>query len=144
MSSTIRHAIGAFLRLHARRDALPRLLFATVAGERHEIGTLGAAMLAAVAGLGVLYLGPDLPARAIADCARSTGVQALVLGLTMAATRKTEGELQAIVHELPSHVELWVGGRGAVRHAAIIGARGLLCDQYHAYERELIRLGGRV
>jgi MerR family transcriptional regulator, light-induced transcriptional regulator len=48
MSSTMRNILGSFLRLYARPEASsPRLLFATLAGERHEIGTLGAAMLAA-------------------------------------------------------------------------------------------------
>ena len=65
MSSTMRSILGAFLRLYARPKVSTRLLFATLAGERHEIGTLGAAMLAASSGLGVAYLGPDLPARDI-------------------------------------------------------------------------------
>jgi DNA-binding transcriptional MerR regulator len=53
MSSAIRSILGSFLRLHARRDVPARLLFATPSGDRHEIGTLGAAMLAASSGLGV-------------------------------------------------------------------------------------------
>ena len=53
MSSTMRNILGSFLRLYARPDVPTRLLFATLAGERHEIGTLGAAMLAASSGLGV-------------------------------------------------------------------------------------------
>ena len=61
MSSTVRSLLGLFLRMHSRPGASP-LLFATPAGDRHEIGTLGAAMLAASGGLGVSYLGPDLPA----------------------------------------------------------------------------------
>ena len=82
MSSTMRNILGSFLRLYARPDASTRLLFATLAGERHEIGTLGAAMLAASSGLGVAYLGPDLPAREIVESVRPAGAQVLVLGLT--------------------------------------------------------------
>ena len=63
----MRNILGSFLRLYARPEASTRLLFATLSGERHEIGTLGAAMLAASSGLGVAYLGPDLPAREIVD-----------------------------------------------------------------------------
>ena len=62
MSSTVRNILGSFLRVYARPNVSARLLFATPAGERHELGTLGAAMLAASSGLGVAYLGPDLPA----------------------------------------------------------------------------------
>ena len=40
MSSTMRNLLGAFLRLYARRETSVRLLFATPAGERHEIAML--------------------------------------------------------------------------------------------------------
>ena len=126
MSSTMRNLLGAFLRLYARREASVRLLFATPSGERHEIATLGAAMLAASAGLGVSYLGADLPAREIVDSVEPAGAQVLVLGLTTAAADKArERELKTIVRELPEGVELWAGGRGAERHASIIRPRGV-------------------
>ena len=119
MSSTMRNLLGAFLRLYARRDASVRLLFATPSGERHEIATLGAAMLAASAGLGVSYLGADLPAREIVDSVEPAGAQVLVLGLTTAGADKArDRELKTIVRDLPDSVELWAGGRGAERHAS--------------------------
>ena len=75
-------------------------------------------MLAASAGLGVSYLGADLPAREIVDSVEPAGAQVLVLGLTTAAADKArERELKTIVRDLPDGVELWAGGRGAERHA---------------------------
>ena len=145
MSSTMRNLLGAFLRLYLRREASVRLLFATPSGERHEIATLGAAMLAASAGLGVSYLGADLPAREIVESAEPAGAQVLVLGLTTAAADKArEKELKTIVRELPKGVELWAGGRGAERHASIIRPRGLILSDYNTYQQELVRIGGRV
>jgi len=145
MSSTVRHILGSFLRLYAQPDARVRLLFATPSGDRHEIGTLGAAMLAASSGLGVAYLGPDLPAREIVESVQLAGAQVLVLGLTTASAGKArERELRAIVRDLPRDVELWAGGRGAERQAGIIGPRGLVLPGYDAYQQELVRLGGRV
>jgi DNA-binding transcriptional MerR regulator/methylmalonyl-CoA mutase cobalamin-binding subunit len=145
ISSVIRNILGSFLRLHAApSDGNARLLFATPAGDRHEIGTLGAAMLAASSGLPVAYLGPDLPAREIVDSVSSARAQVLVLGMTTASARKTtERELRTIVRELPRDVELWIGGRGAARHAALIGHRGLVIRDYDALQRELVRIGGR-
>ena len=145
MSSAIRHVLGSFLRLHTRRDVPARLLFATPSGERHEIATLGAAMLAASSGLGVAYLGPDLPARDIVESVKPSGAQVLVLGLTTASagTRK-ERELRTIVRDLPKQVELWTGGPGAERHASIIRPRGLVFADFTAYQQELVRIGGRV
>ena len=145
MSSTMRNILGSFLRLYARPEVSTRLLFATPAGERHEIGTLGAAMLAASSGLGVAYLGPDLPAREIVASVKPAGAQVLVLGLTATSKAKAqERELRAIVHDLPAAVELWAGGRGAVRHTAVISPRGLVLRDYDAYQQELVRLGGRI
>jgi DNA-binding transcriptional MerR regulator len=145
MSSAIRHILGSFLRLHARRDVPARLLFATPSGDRHEIGTLGAAMLAASSGLGVAYLGPDLPARDIVDSVTPAGAQVLVMGVTTTtAPKTTERELRTIVQELPREVELWVGGRAAERHATVLGPRGLVLRDYQTYQRELVRLGGRI
>ena len=91
MSSTIRNILGSFLRLYPHPDAPARLLFATPSGERHEIGALGAAMLAASSGLGVAYLGPDLPAREIVESVKPAGAHVLVLGLTTASAGKVEG-----------------------------------------------------
>jgi MerR family transcriptional regulator, light-induced transcriptional regulator len=145
MSATLRNILGSFLRLYARPEASTRLLFATLAGERHEIGTLGAAMLAASSGLGVAYLGPDLPASEIVESVRPAGARVLVLGLTTISTAKTrERELRTIVRDLPRDVELWAGGRGAARHASIITPRGLVFADYAGYQQELIRIGGRV
>ena len=145
MSSTIRNILGSFLRLYARPEVSTRLLFATLAGERHEIGTLGAAMLAASSGLGVAYLGPDLPAREIVESVSPAGAQVLVLGLTATSAGKVaERELRTIVQDLPKEVELWAGGRGAERHASIITPRGLIFGDYTAYQQELVRLGGRI
>ncbi|MDQ5831609.1 MAG: hypothetical protein M3550_00940, partial [Actinomycetota bacterium] len=137
--------LGSFLRLYPHPDAPARLLFATPSGERHEIGTLGAAMLAASSGLGVAYLGPDLPAREIVESVKPAGAHVLVLGLTTSSAGKSkERELRTIVRDLPRNVELWAGGRGAERHAAIISPRGLILGDYQAYQQELVRLGGRV
>ena len=144
MSAAVRNILGSFLRLHARPTTPVRLLFATVSGDRHEIGTLGAAMLAASSGLGVVYLGPNLPARDILDSVKPAGAQVLVLGLTGAAGKTTGHELQAVVRDLPRDVELWVGGRGAERQASIVSPRGLVFGDYTAYQKELVRLGGRV
>ena len=144
MSSAMRNLLGAFIRVYARREASIRLLFATPSGERHEIATLGAAMLAASAGLGISYLGADLPAREIVDSLEPAGAQVLVLGLTTAAAGKArERELKTIVRELPDGVELWAGGRGAERHASIIRPRGMVLSDYNSYQQQLVRISGR-
>ena len=145
MSSTMRNILGSFLRVYARPNVPARLLFATPAGDRHEIGTLGAALLAASSGLGVAYLGPDLPADDLVDSVKPAGAQVLVLGLTkVSVTKATERELRTVVRDLPSDVELWAGGRAAGRYASIIKPRGRIFGDYAAYQQELVRLGGHI
>jgi DNA-binding transcriptional MerR regulator len=144
MSSTMRNILGSLLRLYARPEVSTRLLFATLSGERHEIGTLGAAVLAASSGLDIAYLGPDLPAREIVESVRPAGAQVLVLGLTRMSGKARERELRTILRDLPKDVELWAGGTGAVRQTELISPRGLVLLDYNAYQRELVRIGGRV
>ena len=64
LSGAVRSLLGAMVRLYSKEDVPRRLLFATPSGERHEFGILAAAMLAAAGGLGVVYVGADVPAQA--------------------------------------------------------------------------------
>lgn len=145
ISSTMRHLLGSFLRVYSWRDAAIRLLFATPSGDRHEIGILGAAMLAATSGLGVAYLGPDVPAREIVDAVKASGARVLVLGLTLTEKDKQkERELQAIVRDLPAKVELWAGGLGTTRYAGLLSTRGLALTDFDEYLLQLARLGGHA
>jgi DNA-binding transcriptional MerR regulator len=145
ISSTMRHLLGSFLRLYWRRDAPARLLFATPAGDRHEIGILGAAMLAATSGLGVSYVGPDLPAREVVEAVKAAGAHVLVLGLTFTGRGTPTGrELRTIARGLPERVELWVGGPAAGHYTGLLNGRGMTLPDFDAYLRQLARLGGRV
>lgn len=144
VSATLRHLLGSFLRLQAREDAPIRLLLATPAGDRHEIGILGGAMLAAAAGLGVSYVGPDLPAREIVDAVKAAGARVLVLGVTLSGRNsRLARELRAVIRGLPADVELWVGGPGAKDYLDLVAARGLVLLDFDDYQQQLDRLTGR-
>jgi MerR family transcriptional regulator, light-induced transcriptional regulator len=143
--SAIMHSVlGSFLRLYARTEAPVRVLLATPSGERHEFGTLGAAMLAASGGLDAVYLGPDLPADDIVKSATATETDVVILGVTAADGDDAIAEVAEVARRLPPDVELWVGGRGASRVAAAIGARGLILEDFDALARELDRIGARL
>ena len=146
ISATLRNVLGSLLRVYgpARSAAGARLLFATPAGERHELGTLGAAMMAATTGASVIYLGPDLPAMDIAASAKPARARAVVLGVTRSTDRKkTETELRTVARHLPADVELWIGGRHAPHFGPALGARALLLPDYASFNRELTRIAGR-
>lgn len=142
VSATMRHLMGSFLRLFARRRGATRLLFATPSGDRHELGILGAAMLAASAGTDVTYLGPDLPATEIVAATTASRAQVVVLGLTLAAPASTTvREVRALVRQLPPGVELWVGGAAAPRFARELGSRTKVLEDFDAFLAQLARIG---
>ena len=85
-------ARGVSPAVRAPRGSGPPAVCDALAASATRSRTLGAAMLAASAGLGVSYLGADLPAREIVDSLEPAGAQVLVLGLTTAAADKARNE----------------------------------------------------
>jgi MerR family transcriptional regulator, light-induced transcriptional regulator len=121
ISAIIRSVLGGLLRVTSRPGAAPRIVLATLAGERHELGLLCAGLLAASAGHDVVYLGPDLPAVDIVHAATAAGAQVVMIAATTSAPVPRR-EVHKLL-TLPPEVELWVGGPQAGAVAAIAGAR---------------------
>jgi DNA-binding transcriptional MerR regulator/methylmalonyl-CoA mutase cobalamin-binding subunit len=145
ISATLRNLLGSSLRLYGGPGRGPRVLLATPAGDRHEMGTLAAAALAASEGFAVSYVGPDLPARDIVDAAVSAGAHVVVLGVTLAGRGSaTAAALAAVARDLPRHVELWIGGPASHRHARTIGGRGLVLADIGAYAQQLARIAAHA
>jgi DNA-binding transcriptional MerR regulator/methylmalonyl-CoA mutase cobalamin-binding subunit len=144
-SALLRNLLGALIPLYQRASPGARLLFATPSGEQHEFGILVSAMLAVGGGLGIIYLGADLPAEEIVGAARKTAPQAVILGFIGAEGSKAGViEIQKVAHKLPSQIELWVGGaQGAASVEEIRKTRALLIDDFELLERHLVRLGAR-
>lgn len=145
ISGAVRSILGSLLRLYTLPNPQARLVFATLSGDRHELGILGAAMLAACGGLGVAYFGPDLPARDIVQSSKLGDVQVVVLGMTPSPVgAASKRSLRTVIRQLDPNVELWVGGRGAEGCRATIAPRGTVFHDYTSYQQELVRIGGRV
>ena len=118
VSAIVRSALGGLLRSIGTSGS-PRVIFATPAVERHELCLLCAAVLAAAAGYGALYLGPDLPAADIAHAARASGAITVVLAATTPGV-VTRGEAKQLARHL-SGVDLWIGGPQAAALLRDIG-----------------------
>ncbi|HUR33734.1 MAG TPA: MerR family transcriptional regulator [Vicinamibacterales bacterium] len=144
LSASVRNVLGSLLRVHQRAGVADALLFATPSGERHEFGTLGAALLAASGGLGTIYLGPDMPADDIIAVTSVMKLDVVVLGVTdLGDARRAEKEVVQVAHRLDTRIELWLGGRGAERLARKMKGRALALPDYEALEHQLTRLGAR-
>jgi MerR family transcriptional regulator, light-induced transcriptional regulator len=144
MLSAILHAVMAGLvRVHAAPAGASRLLFATPEAELHEFGILAAAMLAAGAGLGVVYLGSNVPASDVGDAARRVRPAAVVVGLTGGSPALAR-HVADVRRAVPPDIEVWVGGPPTLRLQASQGARGRVLPlvSFDEYERHLQRIGG--
>ncbi len=111
VSSIVRSVLGGLLRASTRPHASPKVVFATPTGERHELALLSAALLAASAGFGVIYLGPDLPAADIGHAAAIAGARVVIVGLTT-PDAVARPEIHRLAR-LPDGIELWLGGPAA-------------------------------
>jgi len=145
VTAEVRSLVGALARLVQVPDGAQRILFGTPRGERHEIGTLVAALLAAGSGFAAYYLGPEIPARDLAGAARRTAARAVVLGVTAAVDADGMlAEVAETARSLPADVELWVGGAAAAGfRESLAGTRAVVLDDLDALEKELLRLRGR-
>ncbi len=114
-SAVVRNLLGSALRRRAGSTDGAAILFATPAGERHELGALIGAVSASEAGGNVTWLGADLPVSEIAKAALSLGARAVALGLVTIGDGDAERALRGLRAELPASCELWVGGPGSAQ-----------------------------
>jgi len=115
------------------------MVLSTPAGESHEFGILAAAMLASLAGVEPIYLGPNLPAREIADAAWKTSAKVIALSITF-PSETTQEELNDLAAAMPEDTELWVGGaRSAGLNLTHLGRKALWIKDLPALENECRR-----
>jgi DNA-binding transcriptional MerR regulator/methylmalonyl-CoA mutase cobalamin-binding subunit len=101
----------------------PRILVATPAGQRHELGAMLVAATAAPLGWNVLYLGQDLPVRDIARAAELGMARVVALSLVYPANDKQlAAELTWLATALAPQVTLVFGGAAAQWYAAAMPA----------------------
>ena len=91
------------------------VVLATQDGDLHEFGILMSAVLCSAYGVRCHYLGPNLPAKPLAEAAGILRSSAVLVGRTAVLNRKMKGSEQAeYLRELdglmPAGIELWIGG----------------------------------
>ncbi len=99
----------------------PLVILSTLPGEAHGLGLQMAALVLAVSGCRILFLGTEVPATEIATLARDTNARAVAVSVSKAtrgpASANQIGHLRRL---LPRRVSVIVGGDGAPRpHAGI-------------------------
>jgi DNA-binding transcriptional MerR regulator/methylmalonyl-CoA mutase cobalamin-binding subunit len=126
VSAAMRHILSSLLRPQGRNRRVD-VLVATPSGEHHECGLLLAALALTESGLGVCYLGIDLPADEIIAAARRTDVLAVGIGVVSSANRaRAVAELSRVVSRLQAGVEVWLGGADAAPVGDALSMPGVL------------------
>jgi MerR family transcriptional regulator, light-induced transcriptional regulator len=113
-SEVVRAFLVAQWRPLAEANRGPVALLATPAGERHELGLQMAAVVTALAGWRVAYLGADVPDLDLTARASSVGV--VLLGVS--AAYGAHGALSALLAALGGRV--LVGGAGAPAGVSLV------------------------
>ncbi|MCG6947876.1 MAG: MerR family transcriptional regulator [Acidobacteria bacterium] len=116
------------------------VVLASLPSEQHTLGIHIAALAVAAAGRHILILGPQTPVEEIA--AAATSVRASAVGISIspyAATDPTLSEVMSLRESLPSGINLWLGGSGAIELSDLPADVEVL-DSLDALERALRRL----
>jgi len=116
LNCCIRCAVLALLGAYQSRATGPTMILATLPGEKHELGVLITAMLAAADGMDCVYLGPDIPPEDLVVAAIRTKARCVALSCTLeqppAGLQET---LVGLARALPQGCELWMGGKAAAQ-----------------------------
>lgn len=139
VSSCVRRHVALMLETYARNAHRQPIVFATLPGERHELGLLMSALICASRGFKVHYLGPDLPAEEIARFAREVHCSVVALSIVLADSLDTVPEQVAtLAAGLGPGATVWIGGGGSqtLKRARLPESCVVLGDQ-NEFERRL-------
>jgi len=113
-TSSVRSLLGHLARSQRLGEDAPRMVTATPAGQRHEMGALMVAAAAIPGGWNVAYLGADLPAAEIAAGADQAGARLVALSIVHPASDPALGsELVRLRELLSPGVRIVAGGSAA-------------------------------
>ena len=114
ISGLVRRRLSHALDQYLPNASGPVILFSTLSGERHEMGGLMGAVLAASRGFRCIYLGPDLPAAEIARFCANRSVDVVALSLVVQPdVIDSLAELADLRAQLPGTTQIWVAGQAA-------------------------------
>ncbi len=115
VSTTVRRHIGLVLDTYDRGARGNGIVFATLPGERHELGLLMSALTCASRGFRTHYLGADVPAEEIARFARAVDASAVAVSVVLLELLPTlPQQLQALVDGLGTAANVWIGGSASL------------------------------
>jgi MerR family transcriptional regulator, light-induced transcriptional regulator len=145
-STSLRNVLGSLVRLHPARPESKKILMATLAGDLHDFGVLAAAMIAAINGLDPIFLGANLPGRELAQAAKTTSAEIVLIGYSSGGGSDAR-ELRELASALPPGTDLWIGGQNPPQfdpNAVPSGTRIVQFSKLEDFEARCRRVGGVV
>jgi len=146
VTTTVRKQVGNVLDTYNRIASGPLVVMSTLTGERHELGILMCALLAASRGLRCQYLGPDLPAEDLSIYLDRVGASAVALSFVMRddVPAAIVG-LNELARRTRPELEIWIGGIAASdMPIEQLPGRCRVLPDYAAFERQVEVLAGRA
>jgi MerR family transcriptional regulator, light-induced transcriptional regulator len=116
-TAALRSMLGSALQPGATALRGSRIVFATLSGERHELGLLMAALTALGAGGNPIYLGAEVPVEELLAAVERSGAAVLALSFVTSPPAEVARSLAALRAGLPADVHLWIGGSSAAQVA---------------------------
>ncbi len=143
-SAVVRSFLGGMYQAHDTPVTAPHLIATTPPRQRHELGALMAAAVAAGEGWRATYLGPDLPPEEIAAAATEKGAQVVALSLIYPPDDPSlADDLRRLRRLLNPSTVLLAGGRACPGYGAVLDEIGAIrVPDLATLRRELDRLRG--
>jgi DNA-binding transcriptional MerR regulator/methylmalonyl-CoA mutase cobalamin-binding subunit len=111
VSTIVRRHVGLMLDTYDRTARRQAIVFATLPGERHELGLLMSAMICASRGFKAHYLGPDLPEVEIARYAQEVGASIIALSVVLhEQLAQLPQQLASLAQAMAPESAIWLGG----------------------------------
>lgn len=141
-SAVVRSFLGGMYHAYDIPATAPHLIATTPPRQRHELGALMVAAVAAGEGWRATYLGPDLPPEEIAAAATEKGAQAVALSLIYPPDDpRLADDLRRLRRLLSPSIALIAGGRACPAYAAVLDEIGaILIPDLPTLRRELDRM----
>jgi DNA-binding transcriptional MerR regulator/methylmalonyl-CoA mutase cobalamin-binding subunit len=144
LTNLLTGVLTSLMRTYSPSNPPARVLLATPASERHAFPTLTAALLAAAGGMGIIYLGTDLPAADIVLAARKGEADVVLLSLSSEPSSEVLEDLNTVARKAPRTAALWLGGSPALHLDEVAaGSRWLVVQDFSALENQLTARGAR-
>ena len=143
ISNLLTALLASMVRSYANSNPPARVLLATPREERHGFPILASAMLCAAGGLGVIYLGTELPATDLIQAARRSQADVVLLSFSASPLPPALADIRAVGDKL-RQCKMWLGASPQLEiPARDIGPRWVRLDNFKQLEEQLMTLGAR-